>query len=84
LSEEHSLRVFENRALRGMFGTRREQATGNWRRMYSEEPREFFCSINVIEVIKLWMGWACVMYRGKVKSMRNFDRERRKENALNT
>jgi hypothetical protein len=43
LREEHSLRVFGNRALRVLFGPRREQATGNWRRMYSEEPREFFC-----------------------------------------
>jgi hypothetical protein len=41
LREEHSLRVFENTALRGMFGPVREQATGNWRRMYNEEPRDF-------------------------------------------
>jgi hypothetical protein len=79
LREEHSLRVFESRALRGMFGPRREQSTGNWRRMYNEEHREFFCSLNVTEVMKLWMGWACGMYRGQVKSMWNFDQEGKKE-----
>jgi hypothetical protein len=52
--------------------------------MYNEEPREYFCLLNVIDVIELWMGWACGMYRGQVKSMRKFDLEGRKGKVLNT
>jgi hypothetical protein len=35
--EECRLRVFENRVLRGIFGTKRDEVTGEWRRMNSEE-----------------------------------------------
>jgi hypothetical protein len=53
LREEHSLRIFENTALRGMFWPVREQATGNRRRMYNEEPRDFFCPLNITGVMTL-------------------------------
>jgi hypothetical protein len=33
LREEHSLRVFENRILRGIFGTKREEVIGSWRKL---------------------------------------------------
>jgi hypothetical protein len=32
------LRVFENRALRGIFGPRRDDVTGEWRRLHNDEP----------------------------------------------
>jgi len=52
LREEHRLRVFENRVLRGISGKREEVARG-WRKMPNEELR------NVIRVIKSWrMRWA--------------------------
>jgi len=37
LREERKLRVFENRVLRRIFGPRREEVTGEWRRLHNEE-----------------------------------------------
>jgi len=37
LKEEHRLRVFENRVLRRIFGPERDEATGEWRKLYNEE-----------------------------------------------
>jgi hypothetical protein len=37
LREERRLRVFENRVLRRIFGPRREEFTGHWRRLHNEE-----------------------------------------------
>jgi len=36
MSEEHRLRVFENRVLGRMFGPKREEVTGGWRRLHKE------------------------------------------------
>jgi hypothetical protein len=40
LREEHRLRVFENRALRRIFGPRRDEVTGEWRNLHNEELRD--------------------------------------------
>ena len=37
LREERRLRVFENRVLRGMFGPKRDEVTGEWRKPHNEE-----------------------------------------------
>ena len=37
LREEHRLRVFENRVLRGIFGPKRDGVTGEWRKLHNEE-----------------------------------------------
>jgi hypothetical protein len=37
LREEHRLRVFENRVLRGIFAPKRDELTGEWRRLHNEE-----------------------------------------------
>jgi hypothetical protein len=37
LREEHRLRLFENRVLRRVFGPKRDQVTGEWRKLYNEE-----------------------------------------------
>jgi hypothetical protein len=37
LREEHRLRVFENRVLRRIFGPKRDEVTGNWRKLRNEE-----------------------------------------------
>jgi hypothetical protein len=42
LSEEHRLRVFENRVLRRIFGPKRDEVTGEWRKLHSEELH--FCT----------------------------------------
>jgi hypothetical protein len=40
LREEHRLRVFENRMLRGIFGPKRDEVKGEWRKLHSEELRD--------------------------------------------
>jgi hypothetical protein len=37
LREKHRLRVFKNRVLRIIFGTKREEVAGGWRRLHNEE-----------------------------------------------
>jgi hypothetical protein len=49
---ERRLRVFENRVLRGVFGPKREEVTGEWRRLHNEELHDLFCSPNIVQVIK--------------------------------
>jgi hypothetical protein len=40
LRDEHRLRVFENRALRRIFGPKRDEVTGEWRKLHNEELRD--------------------------------------------
>jgi hypothetical protein len=42
LREEHRLRVFENRVLRGIFGAKRDDITGEWRKLYYEELNDLY------------------------------------------
>jgi hypothetical protein len=58
LREEHRLRVFENRVLRGIFWVKRDEVTGDWRRLYNEELSDLYSSRNIIRVFKLRMRWA--------------------------
>jgi hypothetical protein len=44
LREQHRLRVFENRVLRRIFGSRRDDVTGEWRELHNEELRDFYSS----------------------------------------
>ena len=37
LRAEHKLRVFENRVLRRVFGPKRDEVTGEWRKLHNEE-----------------------------------------------
>jgi hypothetical protein len=46
------LRVFENRVLRRIFGPKRDEVTGEWRRLYNEELNDLYLSPNIIWVIK--------------------------------
>ena len=53
------LRVFENMVLRRIFGPRRDEVTGEWRRLHNEEPNDLYSSPNIVRVIKSRrMGWA--------------------------
>jgi hypothetical protein len=51
LREEYRLRVFENRVLRRIFGPKREEITGEWRRLHNMELYHLFSSPNIIRVI---------------------------------
>jgi hypothetical protein len=44
LREEHRLKMFENRALRRIFGPKRDEVTGGWRKLHNEELREIYSS----------------------------------------
>jgi hypothetical protein len=52
LREECRLRVFENRVLRRIFGPKRDQITGEWRKRHKEELYAVYSSPNIIRVIK--------------------------------
>jgi len=59
LREGRKLRVFENRVLRKTLGPRRDEVTGEWRRLHNEELNDLYCSPNIVRVIKSRrMGWA--------------------------
>ena len=52
LKVERRLRVFENRVLRRIFGPRRDEVTGEWRKLYNEELTDMYSSHTIIWVIK--------------------------------
>ena len=52
MREERKLRVFENMVLRRIFGTRRDEATEEWRRLHNEELNDLYSSSNIARVIK--------------------------------
>jgi hypothetical protein len=58
LREEHSLRVFKNRVLRRIFGSKRDEVTGEWRKLHDEELRDLYSSSSIIRIIKWRMRLA--------------------------
>jgi hypothetical protein len=58
LREELRLRVFENRVLRGIFGPKRDEVTGGWKRLHDKEFYALYSTPNIIQVINLTMRWA--------------------------
>jgi len=52
LRRERKLRVFENMVLRRIFGPRREEVTGEWRRLHKEELNDMYSSPIIVRVIK--------------------------------
>ena len=91
LREERKLRVFENTVLRRIFGPRRDEVTGEWRRLYNEELNNLYSSPNIVRVIKSRrMRWAghvarmgeergvCRVLVGKPEGRRLLGRPRRR------
>jgi hypothetical protein len=60
MRKEHRLKVFVNRVLRRIFGPKRDEVTGEWRKFYAEELNNIYCSHNIVWVIKsrrmIWAG----------------------------
>jgi len=60
LTEERRLRVFENRVLRRIFVSKRDELTGEWRKMHNDELNDLCSSPNIFWVTKLrrmrWVG----------------------------
>jgi hypothetical protein len=52
LREECRLRVFENKVLRRIFGPKRDEVTGEWRRLHKKKLYASYSSPNIIRVIK--------------------------------
>jgi hypothetical protein len=68
LREEHRLRAFENRVLRRISGSKREE-DGSWRKFHNEEVHSLYSSPDVVRLIKLrrmrWAGQVARMGEGK-------------------
>ncbi|KAJ4450632.1 hypothetical protein ANN_02061 [Periplaneta americana] len=52
LREEHRLRVFENKVLRKIFGAKRDEVTGEWRKLHNTELHALYSSPDIIRNIK--------------------------------
>ena len=50
--------MFENRVLRRIFGLKRDEVTGEWRKLHNEELNDLYCLPNIVRVIKSRMRWA--------------------------
>jgi hypothetical protein len=53
LREEHRLRVFENRVLRRIFGPKRDEVMGGWRKLHNEKLHNLYSSPSIIRMIML-------------------------------
>jgi hypothetical protein len=73
LREEHRLRVFEIRVLRRIFGPKRDEVTGGWRKLHNEELHGLYCSPSIVRMIKARrMSWAGHVVRmGEVRGAHN-------------
>jgi hypothetical protein len=69
LREESGLRVYENRELRRIFGTKRDEITAECRKLYNEELNDLYSSLNIVRVIKSrtvrWAGHVAHMGEGR-------------------
>jgi hypothetical protein len=71
LREEHRLRVFENRVLRRIFGLKRDEVIGGWRKLHNEELHGLYSSPSIVRVTKSrrmrWVGH--VAHMGEMRNV---------------
>ena len=64
MREERRLRVFENRVLRRIFGPKRDEVTGKWRKLHNKELNDLYSPPSIVRVIKSRrMRWAAHVAR---------------------
>jgi hypothetical protein len=91
LRKEHRLRVFENRVQRGIFGPKRDEVTGEWRKLHSGELHNVYSLPDIIRQVKSrrmrWAGHVARMgegrnvygiWTGKAEGKRPLERPRRR------
>jgi len=70
LRKERKLRVFENKVLGRIFGPRRDEVTGGWRRLHNKELNDLYSSPNIVRLIKSrimrWAGHVACMGEERV------------------
>ena len=63
------MRMFENRVLRRVFGPKRDEVTGEWRKLYNEELMDLYSLPNIVRVVKSrrmrWAGHVARMVEGR-------------------
>jgi len=65
MKEERRLRVFENTVLRRLFGPKRDELTGEWRKLHNEKLNDLYSSPSIVQVIK----WRRMRWTGHVARM---------------
>jgi len=69
MREERRLRGFNNRVLRRIFGPKRDEVKGEWRKLHNEELNDLYSSPNIIRVITSrrmrWEGHVALRGRGE-------------------
>jgi hypothetical protein len=91
LTEKHRLRVSENGVLRRIFGPKRDEVTGEWRKVHNGELHNLYPSPDIIRQIKSkrmrWVGHVarvgegrrvCTVLVGKPEGKRRLERSRRR------
>jgi hypothetical protein len=69
LRVKHKLKVFENRVLRRMFGTERDEVTGEWRSLMICTPHQILFNCQIVEN---WMDGTCSTYAGEEGCIQGF------------
>jgi hypothetical protein len=79
---KHRLRVFENRVLRRIFGPKRDEVTGEWRKLHNEELHNLYSSTDIISQVKAnEVGGTCGTHGRGEKNVQGFGGKARRKEA---